>query len=326
MKKSRIVVLLVMVSVLLGFGINIVQAADLKAVSWQPRNHQLLSPHGFEMIKMINKALDGQATIKYLGGPEIIPPQELIEAVKNNVVQFAFLPTAYHASHTPIAATMILAKADSAMELRKSEYHKIISDDYEKIGVKYLGQIIWFEFLMWLKEPAKSIEDLKGRKMRSFFIYDRFQRALGITPVNMPSGEIYTALERGVVDGFCFPLFGPREMSLTKYAKYVIPYGFYIPDTMTIMNLDAWNKLGKSNQKKVEEVLANQYDPYMMNHYKKLVSSEWEALTKAGVKKNTFPDEQAKKFVATAYKAKWDEYAEKLPADVVKKLRKAAGQ
>ena len=326
MKKSRIVGFLVIVSVILGFGINLVQAADLKAVSWIPRNHQLINPHGFEMIKMINKALGGQATIKYLGGPEVVPPKELIEAVKNNVVQFAFLPTAYHASHTPIAATMILANAKDAMELRKSEYHKIITDDYAKIGVKYLGQIIWFEFLMFMNEPAKNIADLKGRKMRSFFIYDRFQRALGITPVNMPTGEIYTALERGVVDGFCFPLFGPREMGLTKHAKYVIPYGFYIPDTMTVMNLDAWNKLGKANQKKVEEVLANQYDPYMMNHYKDLVKKEWEALTKAGVKKNTFSDEQAKKYVATAYKAKWDEYAEKLPADVVKKLRKAAGE
>lgn len=326
MKKLRIVLLLVMASVILGFGTNLVQAADLKAVSWAPRNHPLLSPHGHEMIKMINKALAGQAQIKYLGGPEVIPAKELIEAVKNNVVQFAFLPTAYHASHTPLAATMILAKAEDAMDLRKKEYHKIISDDYAKIGVKYLGPLIWFEFYMFIDKPANNIGDLKGRKMRSFFIYDRFQRALGISPVNMPLGEIYTALERGVVDGFCFPLFGPREMGLTKLTRYIIPYGFYLPDLMTIMNLDAWNKLGKAGQKKLEDVMAKEYEPYMMNHYKTLVKTEWEKFNESGVTKNIFSDAEAKKYVATAYKAKWDEYAEKLPADVVKRLKKAAAE
>lgn len=324
MKKSRIVVLLVIVSVILGFGINLVQAADLKAVSFAPRNHPLINPHGHELIKMLNKALQGQAKFKYIGGPEVIPAKEQVEAVKNNVVQLSMLPTAYHASHTPIAATMILAKADNAMELRKSDYHKIISEDYEKIGVKYLGPTAWFIFHMWLKEPVKSLEDLKGRKMRSFFIYDRFQRALGITPVNMPLGEVYTALERGVVDGFCMPLIGPREIGLTKLAKFIIPYGFYLPDVMTIMNLDTWNKLGKAGQKKVEEVITNEYEPYMMKYFTKLNELEWDLLAKEGVKKITFTDEQAKKYLATAYQAKWAEYAEKLPADVVKKLKKAA--
>lgn len=147
-----------------------------------------------------------------------------------------------------------------------------------------------------------------------------------MTPVNMPLGETYTALERGVVDGFCFPLIGPREMGLTKLAKFIIPYGFYLPDVMTIMNLETWNKLGKSSQKRVEDLIANEYEPYMMKHFNKLNELEWGLLAKEGVKKITFSDEKAKEFVATAYKVKWEEYEEKLPADVVKMLKRAAGE
>lgn len=326
MKKTGYLSMTVMLFVILCLGISAVQAADLKAISFASRNHPLINPHGHEWIKMINKTLGGQAKIKYIGGPEVVPAKEQIEAVKNNVVQIAMLPLAYHSSHTPRAATMILAKVNNAMDLRKSAYHKIISDDYEKIGVKYLGPTAWFVFHMWLKDPVKDIAGLKGMKMRSFFIYDRFQKALGITPVNMPMGETYTALERGVVDGYCFPLIGPREMGLTKISKFIIPYGFYAPDVMTIMNLETWNKLGKSTQKKIEETIANQYEPYMMNHFNKLNKAEWGLLAKEGVKKIAFTDAEAKKYVATAYKAKWDEISEKLPADVVKKLKKAAGE
>lgn len=306
-------------------GMRPVYPADLKAVSYLAKNHPNITDY-HELIKMLNDGLKGKSKIIYTGGPETIPAIEQIEAVKNNVVQLATLPIAYHSSHTPVAATMILAKVQNAMELRNSPYHKIISDDYERIGVKYLGATTWGSFHTWISKPARNIDDLKGLKMRSFFIYDRFLKALQTTPVNMPAGDLYTALERGVVDGACYTLLGPRQDGLTKFLKYIIPYPFYCIDIMTIMNLDTWKKLGPEGQKIVEETIAQKYEPYMTEASSKNLKNEWDELAKAGVSKISFSDTEAKKYVDMAYRVKWEEYSEKLPADVVKNLQKAAGE
>jgi TRAP-type C4-dicarboxylate transport system substrate-binding protein len=328
MKKTIFILLTVFLLAGFCFGINVTSAAGpvkMKAISFVPKNHPLVNPQGHEWIKMINEALEGTVEIKYTGGPEVVPPKEQIEAVRNNVVQITMLPVAYYSSHAPSAATAVLVKFKSAMEMRKSDYHKYLVEVHEGIGVRYIGPVIWGGFYTWSKKPIKHIEDLKGMKMRSFFLYDRFQKALGIAPVNMPTGEIFTALERGVIDGFCFPLVGPRVMGLTKSAKYLIPYPFYANDVMFLMNLKTWNKLPKSAQAKIDEITAKKYDPYMMDFVNGNEKKEWVELAKVGVKKVNFPPEIAKKYVNTAYDAKWKEFSEKIPADLIQKLKKLTG-
>ena len=328
MKKT--IFFLVTVFLLAGFcfGINIASAAGpikMKAVTFVPKNHPLVNPQGHEGIKMITEALEGTVEIKYAGGPEVIPPREQIEAVRNNVVQIIMTPTAYYASQAPAANTSVLVKFKDAMEMRKSAFHNYLVDVHEQIGTRYMGTVVWGEFYTWSKKPINQLGDLKGMKMRSFFLYDRFQKALGIAPVTMPTGEIFTALERGVIDGFCFPLLGPRVMGLTKSAKYIIPYPFYANDVMFLMNLKTWNKLPKSAQDKINEVTANKYDPYMMDLVNGNAAKEWVELAKVGVKKVNFSSEEARKYVDTAYDVKWKEFGEKMPADLIQKLKKLTG-
>ena len=177
---------------------------------------------------------------------------------------------------------------------------------------------------MWIQDPIKTLGDLKGKKMRSMFIYDRFLKNLGTVPVTVPPAETFTALERGVVDGLCFPLLGPRIKGFTKSTRYIIGHPFYSMDAVIIMNLDAWNKLPKSVQEKINEITAN-YEPDMVAMSEERERKEWKELNKVGVKKIVFSAEDAKRFENMAYDAKWDELAEKLPADTIKKLKKLTG-
>jgi TRAP-type C4-dicarboxylate transport system substrate-binding protein len=332
MKKSIYIVFAVFLLVGLGVRINITDAADLvelKAITAFPKTHPLVSPQGYEWIKMINEGLKGKVHIKYVGGPEVVPAQEQIEAIRNNMIQISMLPVAYYRSLVPAAATMVVMRFKNAMELRKSAFHDFLVEEHEKIGVRYLGPETWGgtqgTFHMWSKRPIKKLADLNGMKMRSFFQYDRFQKALGITPVTIAVPELFTALERGVVDGFCFPLCGPRQMGWTKSTQYIISYPFYAMDLPIVMNLATWQKLPEPVQKKIEEITAKKYEPYMMNYIEGNIQREWDELAKAGVKKVFFSDEEAKRFIDTAYRVKWEEYEENLPADLVKKLKKLTG-
>jgi len=328
MKKLIFCLLVGFIMISSGPNRNTAHAADpveLKAVTAFPKNHPLVSPQGHEWIKMLNSALQGKAHIKYVGGPEAVPPRDQIEAVRNNIIQITMLPTAYYSSLVPTAATSVLVRFKDAMEMRNSGYNDFLVKQHEKIGVRYLGPVTWGSFYMWLKKPIKNLEELKGKKMRSFFLYDRFQKALGMTPVTIAVPELFTALERGVVQGFCFPLGGPRQQGWTKSTKYIIPYSFYALDVMFLMNLDTWKRLPKSAQDKIEEIAAKKYEPYMMDLVEGNDKKEWEALTKSGVKKISLSNAEAKKYVDTAYRVKWQELEEKIPADLISKLKKLTG-
>lgn len=310
---------------LIGTPMSLAGPVELKVVTYFPKNHPQVNPVILQWFKMLNEGLEGKAKIKYVGGPEAIPSREQIEAVRSNMVQMCLMPTAVYKSVIPSVAAMVLVKFKGAVEMRKSPFTDYLIEEHEKAGVRYIGPGLWGQFNMWSKKPIEKISDLKGMKMRSFFLYDRFQKALGITPVTIPTPELYTALERGVVDGFCFPLVGPRDMGLTRSTRYVIVHSFYTNDITLLMNLKVWNSLGKDLQDKITDITVNQYEPYMMRYALDLEKKEWEELAKLGVHKVDFGPVEGKKFVDTAYRVKWEEIGENMSPDLLNKLKKLTG-
>ena len=98
MKKSGYFLLAVFLLSGLCFGVHSAFAGPvvLKAVSMVPRNHPFHEPQERIWIERVNEGLKDELQIKLIGGPEVIPPGEQIEAVRNNMVQIALLPTSYY--------------------------------------------------------------------------------------------------------------------------------------------------------------------------------------------------------------------------------------
>jgi len=72
--------------------------------------------------------------------------------------------------------------------------------------------------------------------------------ALGATPVMIPFGEFYTAMERGMMDGFFLCLAGLFDFGLQEIVPYHIQESFAGGNTGFMVNLDKWNSLSKANQ------------------------------------------------------------------------------
>src|SRR5258708_8710611 len=79
---------------------------------------------------------------------------------------------------------------------------------------------------MYLKKPISS-PDLTGLKIRITPVYRDFFQALGATVVQTAPGEVYTALERGVVDGYGWPITGLFDLGWHQKPKYRVYPGFY---------------------------------------------------------------------------------------------------
>ena len=98
----------------------------------------------------------------------------------------------------------------------------------------------------WFRKPIHSLHDLKGLKMREVGIAAKIYAELGVAVSSLPGGEIFPALERGVIDAAEFV--GPyldRQLGLQKVAKYYYTTGWHETATASevAINKKAWNSL-----------------------------------------------------------------------------------
>ena len=293
----------------------------LKAVGFLPKNNPMMAM-AVEWSNRVNKDLKDKVSVNYLGGPEITAPVEQIQALKNGIFDINLIVSSYYA---PLAAEMNAFQLSKLMpwDERKSGFYDYMADRHKKIGVVYLGRQMYGPFYIWVKTPVNNIEELKKLKLRTAPMYTYFFGRLGVGSVSVKPTDVYTALERGMVDGFGWPLLGAREDGWTENCKYVIDHPFYGMDGSIILNQDAWNKIPKP----IQDDLTNftiKYEHDMVAHFQRENEKEREMLKKTGVKFITFSEEEGKKYVEMAYDAYWDDLAKKVP-NLIPDLKKLSG-
>ena len=100
-----------------------------------------------------------------------------------------------------------------------------------------------------LKKPLGEGENpLSGRKVRGNKYYEPIVAPLGGSLVNLPGGEIYSALEKGVVDGAAWPVAGQERMRFHEVAKFMMRPRFGTSPFTIAMKLDKFNALSKEDQ------------------------------------------------------------------------------
>lgn len=274
----------------------------LKAVTAWPE--KIRDNDGFKFLqKEVNERGKGKLKIQYLGGPEVIPTNELINAVKSGSVDIAWLSMIYTVSIVPEGHAYKLSKFTPDQE-RKNGFFDLFNEIYQKkANAVYLGRgIPGVHFNLYTSFPVNSVADLKGKPIRTTMNYKDFLVALGASPVTIDPGEVYSALERGVVQGYGWPSFGITEWGWDAKTKYVIEPGFYQVDAGALVNRDKWNSLS-DDQKKILTDSAIAMEKAMEQHFKELVKSDRELLTQKGIKVIQLPPEETANFLKLADEA-----------------------
>ena len=97
----------------------------------------------------------------------------------------------------------------------------------QKLNSQYLSrQFHNIPFHIYLNKKIDKL-DFSGLKIRVTPVYRDIVQALGGTPVTTPPGEVYTALERGVADGYGWPVTGIFDLGWEKVTKFRMEPAFY---------------------------------------------------------------------------------------------------
>ncbi|MBI5445266.1 MAG: TRAP transporter substrate-binding protein DctP [Deltaproteobacteria bacterium] len=296
---------------------------EIKAISFLPKDHKLcvMIPVWLERV---NAALKGTAKITWVGGPEVMSGLNQPEALRKGIFQLAFLPAAFYNSLLPEGDAIKLSRLDFKHEREKGGLYDYLVERHKKINMVPLGTWLYDPFYLYVSKPVAKLDDLKGRRMRTTANYDRMMKKLGMAPVTIEPGETYTALQRGMVEGFGWPTIGARDMGWIESTKYVIDIPFYArQNVFFLMNLEAWNKLPKDAQDKIMDITVK-FEPEMKVHFEKAIEAEKRELEKLGVKRLKFSPEDTRKYIEAADSAVWEDLEKKVP-DQVKTLRKLTG-
>jgi len=114
------------------------------------------------------------------------------------------------------------AMKDDPVARRESGVYELIDKHYNARGLKLIGvfsSASGYHFL--LREPIGADGALKGRKIRASATYHDMVEQLQGAVVSLPASEIYSALERRVVDGAAWPVFGAMESRWYEVSEYM---------------------------------------------------------------------------------------------------------
>jgi len=212
---------------------------------------------GFErFIDKVNADGKGQVQISYVGGPKAMPPFEVGNALKGGVVDLANVTGAFYTNVMPEADAWKLAEKPMA-ELRKNGGYAYMAALYDqKMQAILLARHIDNNpFHLYLTKPISG-PDLTGLKLRITPVYRDFFQALGATVVQTAPGEVYTALERGVVDGYGWPITGIFDLGWHEKTKYRVDPGFYSAEVSILVNKNSWGRLNERQREIISAAAA----------------------------------------------------------------------
>ena len=174
-----------------------------------------------EFVRIVNTAGKDKVQVKDLGGDEVFPLREQLSVLRLGKADLLFTSSGYITSNFPEPSALIYSFGKTPSEVRSAGItQRLDAIGREKAGVAFLGIPSWANAHIWLKEPIKNINDLRSRKVRSHPSYDPLVKGLGIPTVNVPFSELYTALDRGVIDAIAYPYYDLKTYGLEKVLKY----------------------------------------------------------------------------------------------------------
>jgi TRAP-type C4-dicarboxylate transport system substrate-binding protein len=204
----------------------------------------------WKFVDRVQNESGGKIKVQVVGGPEAIPSFEQIQAARTGVVDLVATCGAYYVGDLKEALAFQYGNITPQDERSVGFYEFMDKIHQEKLGLKYLGRFSYpGHFYFFSNKPLKTMADFKGKRIRSNPGYEPFIKAMGATPVNTSFSEVYSVMERGVVDAFAWPIPGPLFYGWESVFNYVILPGFYEMNTVMHMNLKTWNKLSPEVQK-----------------------------------------------------------------------------
>ncbi len=228
----------------------------------------------------------GRIAIEILPIGSVVPHTDTLDAVGAGILQGHLTDPSYFAGKDPAFAMMgnLVGAWSDPFELlgfmQSGGGHELYAELVEPYGVHFIGAAATEPEALVAGVPIRTVEDLKGVKMRApeGMVFEIFSKA-GAAPVALPGSEIFSALDKGVVDAADNTVFATNQaLGMNDVAPYPLYPGFHsLPLIDISMNKEIWDGLPED----LQAILTASVKTFSFQHIYSVRQLDAEAVTEA---------------------------------------------
>jgi len=210
---------------------------------------------------MIAEATNNRVKINMYVAESLSKAKDQYDAVVTGIADVAWVVTSYTPGRFPLTEIIVLPGLDIASNLQATY---IMWELYEKFPEEFAKEYTEVKVLfihtnptqiLCANKPVRRVEDVRGMKIRVVGAGPTAAvKAWGAIPVTLPYTEVYSAMEKGVIDGAIVNWYGQHINRLYEVADYFTEVNLGIVTTVMTMNLETWNSFPPDIQEQIWSV------------------------------------------------------------------------
>jgi TRAP-type transport system periplasmic protein len=258
-------------------------ATDLKMLTAWGGNHSGTANMAYGYIKLVSEMTGGKVTIK-ASGPEVVSGGKQLQPVSAGVFDLIYTHGLYHTGTTGIGAAVDAVDGDIEKRRTSGVWGWVDKHYQDTQNLKVLSiPTATTGFRFFLKNAMDPAKKLGGMKIRALPSYNTIVSSLGGTAVVIPFGELYSAAEKGVIDGLVWPSVGAVGFKFHEVTPYLAEPAFGTVSYLIMMNLDKWKSLDGASQNAMLEA-GHKLEQDTIGIFNQLLIDETAAMVKGGAK------------------------------------------
>ncbi|HTN31096.1 MAG TPA: TRAP transporter substrate-binding protein [Pseudomonas sp.] len=274
------------------------QSFSWKMVTSWPKNFPGVGVGAERFARLVSEMSNGRLNIKVYAAGELVPAMEVFDSVSRGTAEMGHSAPYYWKGKVPAAQFFCaLPFGPNAQEmnawLHRGGGMQLWEEVYKPFGILPLAcGATGVQTAGWFNKEITSVEDFKGLKMRTPGLGGEVLTRMGGTVVNLPAGEIFTALQTGTIDATEW--IGPYNdlaLGLHKAAKYYYTPGWQEPNVTFELdvNLKAWETLPADLQA-IVRAAARDVNGDVLDDYNAKNMESLEQMRDQGVEIRELPD------------------------------------
>ncbi len=305
-----------------GWNSAVAETVTLKLATYDPKTAVTVSavPTFIELVAEKSKS---KLEIDWIGGPEITPGSKQPAAVQKGVLDMS-VAWAY-VLHVKAFQAVHLSLLTPAEE-RESGLYDFLVTEFAKNGFRYLGRTSTATpyVLVSTKKAAKP-EDMNGLGFRTSGIYEPIIERAGGRKVRVASPEVYSALQRGLIDVRPAPMATVVDGKLYEVLKYWVGPGFFkAQNTVLAMNLEKFDSLPADLRKVLVDAMA-ETEKRLVEIKTKEFDAAWQVAKKNGMVRIAWPKDVTESFFNDVMRKSWERVEKNLGKELIDRMRPMMG-
>ena len=206
----------------------------------------------------LNQKLAGKVEITQYKGGILLGPDKMATGVLSGITDIGFCPISYNRGRFPVMEIMEMPLGFPSSwisgHVANDFYNKFKPKELDKYKVLYLSMTPT-NVVQTAKKPVRTLDDIKGLKLRANAVMGDIAKALGATPIPMPAGDMYEALRKGIIDGIYLNMETLKGFNTGEIIRYVTPPWHLGSGAVliTFMSKKKWGSLPPDVQKVISD-------------------------------------------------------------------------